>query len=110
VRRLAVLLTVATLAVIGAVPARAAAPTYVAVGDSYTAGPFVQLNAALAAQAGSAGAAFVDTYTPSIGHDACQLPGTRWVEPVLPLAPAAPVHPNAMGMAGMAAAVLQALR
>jgi lysophospholipase L1-like esterase len=67
------------------------------------------LNAALAAQAASAGAAFVDTYTPSIGHDACQLPGTRWVEPVLPLAPAAPVHPNSLGMAGMAAAVLAAL-
>ena len=43
-RRLAIVLVVATLAVAGAVPASGAAPavpTYVALGDSYTAGPFV---------------------------------------------------------------------
>ena len=83
----------------------------VAPGDvPYLRGVEKALNAALAAQAAADGATFVDTYTPSIGHDACQLPGTRWVEPVLPLAAAAPVHPNSSGMAGMAAAVLTALR
>jgi lysophospholipase L1-like esterase len=48
---------------------------------------------------------FVDTYAPSIGHDACQAPTVRWVEPVVPTGDAAPVHPNGLGMEGMAEAV-----
>ena len=68
-----------------------------------------ELNAMLATQAAAAGATYVDTYGPSIGHDACQLPGARWVEPLVPLSPAAPVHPNALGMQGMAAVLLQAM-
>ncbi|MHA6618354.1 SGNH/GDSL hydrolase family protein [Pseudonocardia sp. DLS-67] len=56
------------------------------------------LNAMLAKQAAAAGQDFVDTYTPSIGHDSCQPPGTKWVEGLVPTAPAAPVHPNALGM------------
>lgn len=68
-----------------------------------------ELNAMLAAQAAAAGATYVDVYTPSIGHDACQLPGVRWVEPLIPLSPAAPVHPNALGMQGMAAALAGAM-
>jgi len=67
------------------------------------------LNAMLATQAAAAGATYVDVYTPSIGHDACQPPGVRWVEPLIPLSPAAPVHPNALGMQGMAAAVAGAM-
>ena len=67
------------------------------------------LNAMLADEAGSAGAVFVDTYTPSIGHDVCTLPGTKWIEGLVPTAPAAPVHPNALGTAGQAAAVLDTL-
>ena len=63
-----------------------------------------ELNAMLATQAAAAGATYVDVYSPSIGHDACQLPGLRWVEPLVPLSPAAPVHPNLLGMQGMAAA------
>jgi lysophospholipase L1-like esterase len=70
----------------------------------------LQLDAMLADQAAANNAVYVDTYTPSIGHDACQLPGTRWVEPVVPAAPAAPVHPNALGMQGMAAAVEAAIQ
>jgi lysophospholipase L1-like esterase len=68
-----------------------------------------ELNAMLAARAAAAGARYVDVYGPSIGHDACQLPGVRWVEPLLPLAPAAPVHPNALGMQAMAAVVTAAM-
>lgn len=64
-----------------------------------------ELNAMLATRAAAAGATYVDVYGPSVGHDACQLPGIRWVEPVVPLSPAAPVHPNALGMQGMAAVV-----
>ena len=68
-----------------------------------------RLNAMLATQAAAAGATYVDVYGPSIGHDACQLPGARWVEPLVPLSPAAPVHPNALGMEGMAAVVAAAM-
>ncbi|GAA1329321.1 SGNH/GDSL hydrolase family protein [Pseudonocardia xinjiangensis] len=68
-----------------------------------------RLNAMLADEADSAGADFVDTYTPSIGHDMCQLPGVKWIEGLVPTAPAAPVHPNALGTAGMAAAVVEAV-
>lgn len=68
-----------------------------------------ELNAVLAADATTAGATYVDVYGPSLGHDACQLPGVRWVEPLIPLAPAAPVHPNALGMQGMAAVLLAAM-
>lgn len=81
----------------------------VAPGDvPYLRGTEKALNAMLAARAAAAGATFVDVYPPSIGHDACQLPGARWVEPLIPLSPAAPIHPNSLGMQGMAAAVLAA--
>lgn len=68
-----------------------------------------ELNAMLARQAAANGARLVDWYGPSIGHDACTLPGQRWVEPAVPTSPAAPVHPNAAGMAGAAAAVMRSV-
>lgn len=68
-----------------------------------------QLNAVLANVSAELGASYVDVYAPSIGHDACQLPLFRWMEPALPTSPAAPVHPNLMGMRGMAAAVRSAV-
>ena len=58
-----------------------------------------ELNAMLAKQAAANGAVYVDTYTPSIGHDACKSISTRWVEPVLPESDAFSVHPNEKGMA-----------
>lgn len=64
-----------------------------------------QLNAMLADAAATNGAAYVDTYTPSVGHDACQPVGTRWIEPVIPSDVQAPVHPNALGEAASARAV-----
>jgi lysophospholipase L1-like esterase len=67
------------------------------------------LNVMLAEQAQDAGAKFVDTYASSVGHDVCQLPGTKWVEGLVPTAPAAPVHPNALGMRNSARDVLTAL-
>ncbi|MFJ5306400.1 SGNH/GDSL hydrolase family protein [Streptomyces sp. NPDC088350] len=69
-----------------------------------------QLNAVLRQRAEAAGARYVDTYRPSVGHDACAASGTRWIEPLFPDAPAAPVHPNARGERGMADAVLTSLR
>jgi GDSL-like Lipase/Acylhydrolase family len=56
------------------------------------------LNAMLAEQAAANHARYVDTYTPSIGHDACKPLGVRYVEPPLPESDAFPVHPNEQGM------------
>jgi len=41
---------------------------------------------------------FVDAYAGSLGHDACQQPGVRWVEGTVAASAAAPEHPNASGM------------
>ncbi|WP_016698837.1 SGNH/GDSL hydrolase family protein [Actinoalloteichus spitiensis] len=60
------------------------------------------LNAMLATAADRAGAAYVDTYSASQGHDWCQPKGVKWVEGVLPTSPAFPVHPNELGMAAVA--------
>lgn len=68
-----------------------------------------RLNAMLADEADRAGVEFVDTYTPTIGHDVCRPPGVKWVEGLVPTAPAAPVHPNGLGMTAMAAAVGEVL-
>jgi lysophospholipase L1-like esterase len=69
-----------------------------------------ELNAMLATQASANGARLVDVYTASRGHDACALPGFRWVEPVTPASPAAPVHPNLIGMQAMASLIAAAAR
>ena len=69
-----------------------------------------ELNAMLATQASANGARLVDVYTASRGHDACSLPGVRWVEPVTPASPAAPVHPNLIGMRAMASLIVAASR
>jgi lysophospholipase L1-like esterase len=66
----------------------------------YVRGVQKQLNAMLAEQAAAHGAEVVDWYTASIGHDACQPPVIRWVEPVVPANAAAPLHPNLLGMLG----------
>jgi lysophospholipase L1-like esterase len=57
-----------------------------------------ELNQMLADQAAANSATVVDWYTPSIGHDACQPPGVKWVEGPVPTNAAAPVHPNLFGM------------
>ncbi|WP_033319303.1 SGNH/GDSL hydrolase family protein [Streptomyces yerevanensis] len=68
-----------------------------------------QLNTMLRGQVEAAGATYVDTYSPSVGHDACSAQKTRWIEPLRPSSPAAAVHPNAHGEQGMADAVLRAI-
>lgn len=68
-----------------------------------------RLNAALRHRAGRAGAVYVDTYTPSRGHDVCAGPDARWIEPLLPRAAAAAVHPNERGERGLADALSLAL-
>ena len=76
----------------------------------YLRGIELQLNAMLAADAKAAGATFVNTYTPTIGHDFCRPETIRDVEGLLPGSLALPFHPNARGQAAIAAAVLAALR
>jgi lysophospholipase L1-like esterase len=68
-----------------------------------------ELNAMLADRAAANGAALVDVYAASRGHDACQPPVLRWVEPLLPASPAAPLHPNLIGMRAMADLVQAAM-
>lgn len=68
-----------------------------------------RLNSMLQNVAAANGAVYVDTYTPSIGRDACQLPTVRWVEPVMPVNPAAPIHPNGAGMEATAKILLTAM-
>jgi lysophospholipase L1-like esterase len=68
-----------------------------------------ELNAMLATQAAAAGAELIDWYTASIGHDACQPPVIRWVEPVVPVNAAAPLHPNLGGMIGVSQVLTAAL-
>jgi lysophospholipase L1-like esterase len=68
------------------------------------------LNRMLAKQAGANGATYVDTYRSSIGHDACQVPGTRWVEGVVDVQNAFTIHPNALGMRNDARRILALLK
>jgi hypothetical protein len=63
------------------------------------------LDAMLQSEAVANGATFVDTFTPSIGHDACKAESARWIEPPVPSSDAFPVHPNARGEAADAADV-----
>jgi lysophospholipase L1-like esterase len=75
----------------------------IAFGDvPYLRGVEAELNQMLATQAAANGATYVNTYTASMGHDVCQLPGTKWVEGLVPTSPAAPFHPNASGERSMA--------
>jgi lysophospholipase L1-like esterase len=67
------------------------------------------LNDMLARQAAEQGAEFVDTFTPTRGHDVCQPVGTKYVEGIKPESPAAPVHPNALGQEAISKAVLAKL-
>ncbi|MFJ6214668.1 SGNH/GDSL hydrolase family protein [Streptomyces sp. NPDC092296] len=69
-----------------------------------------RLNAELRRRAEAAGAHYVDTWSPSLSHDACAAATVRWIEPLMPTAAAAPLHPNERGERGMADAVLRAVR
>jgi lysophospholipase L1-like esterase len=68
-----------------------------------------ELNAELAKQARAEKATLVDAFAASVGHDACQPTGLRWVEPVIGFSGAAPVHPNGLGMECVAVAVLSVM-
>jgi len=64
------------------------------------------VNTMLAEEAQLHGATFIDTYTPSIGHDVCQPAGVRWIEPPLS---GQPIHPGPDGAAAQARIVAAAI-
>lgn len=74
----------------------------------YLHGVLGKLNGMLKATAAAGGATYVDTATPTRGHDVCS--ADRWIEGALPGTPAVPFHPNATGEKVMADAVLAALK
>jgi hypothetical protein len=76
----------------------------------YLRGVETGLNQVLARTATANGATFVDIYTVTIGHDACQSPAVKDVEGLIPTSLAYPFHPNRRGEQVMAAQVLAALR
>ncbi len=83
----------------------------IAHGDvPYLRGIELKLNRMLATVAAANGATYVDTYTASIGHDACQALDKKWVEGLVPTSVAAPFHPNALGEKGMAKQVIATAR
>jgi hypothetical protein len=80
-------------------------------GDTaYLNGVEEELNAMLSSEAAANGDTYVNTYTPSIGHDACKSLSVRYVEPVLPESDAFSVHPNERGMEADASEVEAAMR
>ncbi|WP_379616310.1 hypothetical protein [Pseudonocardia sp. GCM10023141] len=65
--------------------------------------------------AAKAGYGLIDTWTPTVGHDVCQSPFTRYVEGVIPVslngpALAVPFHPNSAGADAQAEIALKAIR
>ncbi|MEU8687840.1 SGNH/GDSL hydrolase family protein [Streptomyces sp. NPDC048665] len=65
------------------------------------------LDDTVAATARAGGATYVDTLSPTRGHDSCS--ATPWIEGLIPASPTLPLHPNATGERAMADAVLGAL-
>jgi hypothetical protein len=76
---------------------------------AYLRGIEVKLNATLQASAQASGTTFIDTYTPSIGHDFCADGDVRYVEGLVPGSLTAPFHLNARGHSAVATLVLAAL-
>jgi lysophospholipase L1-like esterase len=61
----------------------------------------LQLNAVLKQTAQADGATYVDTFSSSVGHDACK-GSAAWVNGIVPTSLAFPLHPNQAGEANMA--------
>jgi GDSL-like lipase/acylhydrolase family protein len=67
------------------------------------------LNDAVRRAANATGSTYVSFTRVSEGHDACQPPDVRWIEPVLQGSNPVVVHPNAMGERHMAARTMKVL-
>lgn len=82
----------------------------IASGDiTYLRGLEQDLNHMLADAAVKAAATYVDTYTPTVGHDFCQPEDVRYVEGLIPGSVAEPFHPNERGYSAIAGTVLRAI-
>ena len=82
----------------------------IAQGDvPYVRGIQATLNDAVRGAAAATGSTYVNFSTVSNGHDACQPPGVRWIEPVLQGTNPVIVHPNALGESEMAAQTMAVL-
>jgi hypothetical protein len=98
------------------VPDHGCYPTVPATDEdmAYIHAKFLELNAMVERAAARGGAEYVDTFTPTIGHDLCQLPHVRYGETYGPSvndpAVGVPAHPNAAGARAQAAVVLAHLR
>lgn len=98
------------------VPDHGCYPTVPATDEdmAYIHDKFIELNKMVRRAARAGGAEYVNTYTPTLGHDFCQLPTVRYGEIYGPSAndPAVgvPAHPNAAGARAQAAVVLDYLR
>ena len=68
-----------------------------------------ELDIAMKQQAALHGATFVDLRPSSVGHDACALPGIRWIEGLVPTSAAFPLHPNVLSMKNAARVISAAL-
>jgi lysophospholipase L1-like esterase len=68
-----------------------------------------QLNSLIANDAAHNTATYVDTFTSSVGHDACKPSGTAWVNGIVPTSPGYPLHPNQAGEQNMSNRVVAAL-
>jgi hypothetical protein len=66
-------------------------------------------NKGLRNEAKAGGATFVNTFTPSEGHNACEAVGVRWIEPLFGSLTGVAVHPNATGEENDAVDVQRAL-
>jgi lysophospholipase L1-like esterase len=101
---------------LAAVPEHACYPTLPATEEDvqYLHAKFLQLHKMVERAARKGGVEYVDTYTPSLGHDVCQGPTVRYAEvlglSVNDVAVGVPAHPNAAGARAQARIVLDYLR
>jgi hypothetical protein len=68
--------------------------------------PGVLASAVLNSAAAANGATYVDTFTSTVGHDACKSSGTAWGNGIVPTSAAFPLHPKKAGEQNMANQVL----
>ncbi len=83
---------------------------------AYLQAKFLQMNAMLSRMAAANDVELVDTYSPTLGHDACKAPTVRYIEGLIPLSAgnplllAFPFHPNGAGAAAQSEVVLGAIQ
>lgn len=77
---------------------------------TYLVQKFKEMNRALRSAAASHDATYVDIYTPSVGHDACQPPGRAWVNGAVLVPPSFPAHPNELSYVRSAPVIARAIK